>query len=819
MKKLWIRIVILVLVFIFGVAGFSFLMDSQNTDNRTDLQTAVIPCMAMEIDGMEVNRMYGYVDKMQVDFMRDSLTPVGTDKLMSVSITPNGRKIESLVYEIRTPDGSKVIENNKIKNFKKEKDGRLTVQFALQKSILMNQEYPLVFTLNTTEGNWNYYTRVIQRASLNADKYIAFVNSFYTKSFVKESKSDLAVYLESDSTADNNSFNDLNIHSSLNMVTWGELEPEISRPGIPSIKDINDTTGSVGITYYITAETESGEVERYQVDEFYRMRYDQTRVRLLDFHRSTKQILTTEQTIASNGRLNLGITDKNVQYVSDSEGKIVAFVQQGDLWSYNMETNKVTRIFSFRDTGSNDERNENVQHNIDIVRVGKNGDVDFVLYGYMNRGQHEGKVGRLVYHYSAEQNVVEEKFFLVSGKSFEFLEKEVKDLSYVNQKGEFYLLQEGNLYQIHMEDKSYVTLEEDITEDCFKISESGRYAAWMEGMEPYNTTSIVLMDLEKGEQQKIEAEAGTKIRLFGFINNDIIYGVANETDIMQNESGTTDFAMRELRIQNPRGELVKNYRQEGYYILDVLPQTNMLEIVRAQKTDGIYVPASSDQIMNNVRDKQDRSFSVIMATIARQANVTGIQFGTGNSQEPLVMEAKFTENTKDTLLDMKLKGREKEEYYAYAQGRLLGIYSDGTEAVRQADEKLGVVMNRMQQYVWERGAVKDKVSMKLDEIPEAVKKAPLNASALKEELQGNGTAVNLTGCTLEQILYEISVHRPVVTRGKDGMPNVIVGFDEYNTLLYDPVTQETFYMGLKDSQRTFEENGNVFICYIENIAE
>ena len=45
--------------------------------------------------------------------------------------------------------------------------------------------------------------------------------------------------------------------------------------------------------------------------------------------------------------------------------------------------------------------------------------MDFVLYGYMNRGQYEGKVGTAVYHYSAEQNVVEEKFFLSSTKAFE----------------------------------------------------------------------------------------------------------------------------------------------------------------------------------------------------------------------------------------------------------------------------------------------------------------------------------------------------------------------------------------------------------------
>ena len=61
--------------------------------------------------------MYGYAQDMDEAYMRDTLTPVGTDKSLSVSITPYGRKIESLVYEVRSSDGSKVIENNKIKNF------------------------------------------------------------------------------------------------------------------------------------------------------------------------------------------------------------------------------------------------------------------------------------------------------------------------------------------------------------------------------------------------------------------------------------------------------------------------------------------------------------------------------------------------------------------------------------------------------------------------------------------------------------------------------------------------------------------------------
>ena len=80
------------------------------------------------------------------------------------------------------------------------------------------------------------------------------------------------------------------------------------------------------------------------------------------------------------------------------------------------------------------ERNDISQHDIRIVRVDENGDIDFVLYGYMNRGQHEGQTGTAVYHYSAEQNAIEEQFFLRSLKSWEFLKEDMEKLAYVSKK-------------------------------------------------------------------------------------------------------------------------------------------------------------------------------------------------------------------------------------------------------------------------------------------------------------------------------------------------------------------------------------------------
>lgn len=817
MKKKLIRAGILLVIFICGVAGFSSLMNYQSTDNKTDMETASSPSMAMMIEDTEVNRMYAYADDMDVRFVRDGLTPVGTDRSLKVSITPNGREIDSLVYEVCTSDGEQVIENNKIRSFTEEEDGRLTAEFTLSQPILMNQEYALNFTLSTEDGTWNYYTRLLQRAGLSTAQYVEFVNSFYTKTFAQDDTGDLTTYLEPDTSVVSNSFRSLDIHSDVDMITWGDLAPQISRPGIPTIEDISENSGSISLTYYISAENESGEVEKYQVDEFYRMSYNQTRVYLLDFQRHVKQVLTTEQNLVSNGKINLGITDTDVQYMSDSTGTILAFVQKGDLWSYNIETNKMTRVFSFRDTGSNDERNDINQHDIKIVRVSENGDIDFILYGYMNRGQHEGQVGTSVYHYSAEQNAMEEEFFLRSLQSSEFLQKDVEKLSYVSEDGNLYLLLEGNLYRFQMEEKTYEVLQEQIEDDCFFVSENSRYAAWMDGMDPYNTTSITFIDFNTGEQKTIQADQGTRIRLFGFINNDLIYGVANESDIVTNASGGTDFAMTEVRIQNFDGELVKSYHQDGYYVLDVTIQENLLELSRATKVGDSFAGTSGDQIMNNVRSKQDEVFSVITSTTVRQGNVTSIQFAADSSgQPPLVVDTKIIENP-DRTLNMELSSESEDKYYVYGGGELSGIYDSASQAVAKAEEESGIVLNTAQQYIWEAGNTGDRASISAQDLPEAVAQASLDATALNEALKGQGKVIDMTGCTLEQILYEVSAQRPVIAKGENGQAVVIIGYDDYNTILYNPSTQETYYFGMQDSTDTFQANGNVFLCYLEDI--
>ena len=148
-------------------------------------------------------------------------------------------------------DGT-VLENAKIGNFKN--DGEyMTAAFTLQQPILMNQEYGIKFTLHMGDQDVNYYTRIVQRASLNTDQYLEFAYNFYEKCMNREAASDLNAYLETPEVVTNSSYTSIDIHSSFNQITWGSMEPKIYRKAVAAIKEINDNTGSIVMEYMITS--------------------------------------------------------------------------------------------------------------------------------------------------------------------------------------------------------------------------------------------------------------------------------------------------------------------------------------------------------------------------------------------------------------------------------------------------------------------------------------------------------------------------------------------------------------------------------------
>ncbi len=815
MIKFLRKAVILLFIFVLGVAGSSFLLNSETTDDRSDMNDSVFPEVMVNFDGNYANRMYGYAQPMQSDFTRDSVTPIDTSKELSFAINPYNTTVKSLSYEIRTSDGSKVLENRKIKNLSKQ-ESYLTATIKLNSDLLMNQEYSLQLSVETDKGTAYYYTRVVSRSNVNTAQYVKFVSSFYEKCMDKASAEDLTAYLEPDTSDSTINYTDIDINSTFSQISWGNLNPQIYRSGIPIVKDINETTASLSIEYQIAASDENGNQEIYDVTEFYRMRYTETRIMLLDFKRSASQVFTENSINISDKGLLLGVRTKNVEYMMNENAGILAFVQEGDLWSYSPDDGKFSRIFSFRKDTDGDFRDSRYQHDIKIIRVEDNGDVDFVLYGYMNRGVREGYCGICVYHYSNDQNVVEEKVFIPSTESYEFLKEDLGTLSYVSTENSLYLLFAKKLYRINISDGTSEVLDEGISTDDFAVSDTGAHAAWViqEGESAGNIKEI---DFETLETRTLAPSQGQSLILTGFMNEDLVYGIVVDGDIITDSNGHDTTGIHTVRIEGFDGTLKKEYHQDGLYVTDVTMGNTMMEFELSKKSKKGYKVVSKDNILNNTKASSN---TVSVELVSNSRTGTQVRLALDEEpeiQEPLVVYAKM-KNVRDDSIVLDTQIPEENIYYVYAKGGLDSTFTDPALAVLRADEQTGVVLNRAQQYVWERGNKKTKLTLNLEDIPEAVKNASLDVKALQEALGDEGTIIDLSGCTLDSVLYEISAQRPVIAKTGDGTSVVIVGYDEYNTYLYDPQKEETYPYGMNDSTELFEKAGNIFISYIENIS-
>ncbi len=814
MKKILKKTVVLLFVFIIGVAGSSFLLNSETTDDRSDMNDASLPEVMIDFGGSCANRMYGYAQQMQTDFVRDSVTPLDTAKKLTFVINPYDTKVNSLSYEIRTSDGSKVLENKKIKSFEKDSQN-LKASVEISSDLLMNQEYSLQITLDMKNGSAYYYTRIVSRSNVNADQYIKFVNNFYEKCMDKSTAEDLTSYLEPDNSGTATNYTDIDINSTFAEISWGSMKPKIYRSGIPVIKDINETTASLSIEYQIVSQDDDKNQEIYDVTEFYRMRYTETRVMLLDFKRSATQVFTEDTVHISDKGLLLGVRDKNVEYVLNEDAGIVAFVQEGDLWSYSPGDGKIARIFSFRKGADGDFRDIRWNHDIKIIRVEDNGDVDFVLYGYMNRGIREGYCGVCVYHYSNDQNVVEERVFIPFTESYEFLKEDLGNLSYVSTDNYLFLLFAEKLYRINIMEGTSEVLEEGIKSDEFSVSDTNAHAAWViqDGESAGNIKEI---DFETLETRTLAASSGQSLSLVGFMNEDLVYGIVVDGDTVTDDNGHQTTGIHTIRIEGFDGSVKKEYHQDGLYITGITMGNTMMEFELSKKSKNSYKAVNKDNILNNTKASAAQA-SVELINSSR----TGTQVRLAleeepEIEEPLVVYSKM-KNVGDDKITLDPRVSTENTYYVYAKGGLDSIYTDSALALLRADEQTGVVLNQAQQYVWERGNKKTKLTLNTGDIPEAMLSATLDKAALQEALGDEGTVLDLSGCTLDSVLYEISAQRPVIAKTGANSSVVIVGYDEYNTYLYDPAKGETYPYGMNDSTDLFEKAGNVFISYIENI--
>ena len=839
MKRRVVKAGVLIAVFIAALVISSLVINSGTDDEIVDMGAPTLPRISFTIDGTEVNPLFGYVQDMDITAMRDTITPLNADGSLTMDIEADGREISDIRYEVYSLDGEDMYTDGRADVPAEGETVSLSVGNILSGDV---REAVLKVILTVDGETVSYYTRIASPADLTISECLAYALDFHDKAINKKGTEDLQSHLEPGEESDNTTYQTVNIHSDVTHVQWGDLSPEIVGDVEWSIKESNTVYTSILAKYQVSCQDENGGTALYNVKEFFRVRFLVDTIYLLDYNRDMEQVFQGAASEFDDNGILFGITSQDdIQYETNRDETIAAFVQERNLWLYNEDAGELTEVFSFSDQEGRDMRSKNDQHAVRIISMDDDGNLAFAVYGYMNRGYHEGEVGVGIYYFSVDTNAIEEKAFIPSTKSYAIAADELGKMVYYNHdQSMLYVLADGTLYQIDLDNDEQTTLAEGLTEEQYAVSDDGHLMAYQTTGSPEdgekdageNTgddaaennadgsadtagSGLCVMNLRSGDTYTIDAAEGESVRPLGFINGDFVFGKARLADEGVTAAGEEVSPMYEIEIRNSdnKTEAQYSFEDQGIYTTDILIDGNLLTLNRVVKDGDAYNSTSQEYITNNQERKET---SVSLETYMTDVKETQVRLtfadGIGDAEPKLVKPGQIA--SREPLTVTLSGGSSGEKFYVYGMGELVAVYDKAGYAVQKANEVSGVVISSNQQYVWERGN-RDLV-YSTDAAAFGKESGETSLAACERYMeQYEAHQVDLTGCTLDQVLYVINRGCPVIALVDSDHAVLLTGYTTTDITYIDPDDGGSHTTDMSTLEKQTESNGNVFIGYIK----
>lgn len=835
MKKRVITVVVLLLVFIAALTGFSIILNQGTDDMTADMGSAKLPVISFEESGYSVNPLAGYTQEMDIPTMRDQILPISVGTSVTADIQGYQGKIHSFKYEIMTLDGKDVLKSETISEVSN------TVKLELGDSISDGKEKVLRITLVTeNEEKIYYYMRVVRAAEFNVQQCLEFAEYFHKTAMEEGSIAELEDYYSTDGAPEGNGLQRVTLASDLKNIGWRDLKVQTVGDIIWEIKESNETYTSVMLKYQVKAGEEEKQGDFYHVTEFFKVRFLRGRASLESYERTMNEVFEgKEKNFSKNGVL-LGLTDDNVSYVTNEKGDHISFVQEREVWHYDKEENRISLLFSFADAENDDIRNYKDDHAVRILDMDGKGNTVFAVYGYMNRGEHEGQTGAAIYYYNIEDGYVQEKAFISSRNSGAIVQQRLSNLTYYNKTSNtLYAVFEGTLYRINLKTQEKEVIQEHLKEGQYVFSANGKYVAYQKNGNLKDADCIEVWNLEKEKNFLVEVPQEELIRPLGFVKEDIVYGVGRESDAGKDAAGEELIPFYKLEIRNGKNEVVKSYQMDGIYIRDAWVSDNMITMERAVKNGNGYKNTTQDSITNNEEKKEKE---IQLEKISSKSKGFQMRLTDENGiadRNPKLLKPKQMLFERAVMIDFE-KAELEGSYYVYGLGKLQGIYDKAGIAIGKADTVRGVVVTSNQTKMWERG--NRMLSYQIEDIsPLAVNPGESSLSACLRQMfsyeqqnvnvqaelskgksvldllgeYSGGEAVDLTGCTLEQLCYLVGKGTPVLAMTGMDRAILLTGYSEDSFTYIDPSSGKKVTAEEKEVKKMTAGSQNAFYGYVK----
>ena len=321
MKKLVLRIVSIAAAFLLGVLGMGYYLMAGNTDSTAHMASATLPLIYLEQGGRSFNLMHGYTKSMDASSIRDAVLPLPEDREISLRIESPDTAVQDIHYEVRSLDMDRLIEDGELE-FTREGD-TIRADFQLMDLLEDGGEYLLALRLSLEQGREAYYyTHIANVGGTHLMECLELVDTIHGALFDKDNTVSIAQYMETDSSADNDTLDYVSIHSRYNQMIWANMEVEPPEGEVRTyITEIENAVASIRLEYELDYTNEEEETERYEVTESFRVRYTEQRMYLLNYERRVDRIFEPDPSVFSEKSVDLGILNTEMEYRKNEEEK------------------------------------------------------------------------------------------------------------------------------------------------------------------------------------------------------------------------------------------------------------------------------------------------------------------------------------------------------------------------------------------------------------------------------------------------------------------------------------------------------------------
>lgn len=755
-----------------------------NSYNSTERDNAVystmeethLPVIYAMCGDLAVNPMRGHFDTAPAD----TVTVLPENRKLEIKIDTLGNTVAGVSYEIWNLSKDHFIE--KSDSISAHAEGASSnVVLPIQNLINKEELYLLIITLDIGEHKISYSTKILWTEDDYAAQMITLAKDFNEKTFDYESARELTQYMEAGNKEVTDDLSHVTLKSTFSQLTWNNTGMKLSSAPEIYIRELSGIMGAVELIY--GTETES---EKYNNTDEFTMRMGADRIYIMNYERSTYEIFDGLKHRFSGKQIMLGTTDSaELQTLKSENGQFIAFKTDRELWSFDQENEKAVNIFSFR----SEKHAATRDHNIKILSVDDDGTVDFAVYGYMNRGRHEGYNGLVYYSFSPKTDVTTEIFFVPFESPYEFIKEELDVLCAKGGNGMFYFRQNNTAYAV---DLKSLEMMEVMNGPLYSNGTQSRFA-WVD-----DNGNITVMNIGTGTTGSVSASNGDALSILTFYGDDMVIGRGRPTETWYIGKRVRSLPSYKLEIYDGDLQMIMEYGKTNLYIDDFVKTENrfLFNLYKKVGTNS-FAKQTADTIVCSVLEDKP------VASVTLDKEIRNTKSLRISVPESISYESTGTVSVRESSA----KGV---RFLCYANGHYLGQSGKISDALSLIYDDMGWITDGTGKCIYSRV---DRGTYHT--VANPMQKAKPLLDAL-EDFTGNTVTddgyllIDGYGMTLHQALGFVYNDYPVVVTDKNDNWSLIYGFDAKKVKIMD--ANGNAYTVDRDSADALGSN---FLCFTE----